>query len=116
MLTYLNFPDKVRSKFPEIAEEVADEEFPNVVASFLLTYIHKVVNNNRNTENIVDFINMMCLNSNDPGILSLIDEIAIGLFDKSESNYMLIRSKLDDNSKKCLDRSVEIWKKANKIF
>ncbi|WP_075343700.1 hypothetical protein [Tenacibaculum agarivorans] len=115
MITYKTLIKEVKNLFPNLNYDSFFEDEPMIFMSNFIDFINNTIKN----EDLVllkeqmEFIDVL-INSKDQDIQIIVDDMAIGAFDKSI--YPNLRDNLSQNAKKRFDSVIEVWKKGNKLI
>ena len=115
MIDYNKIINTVRERVPEFTIDEIYKDLPTVIFSFLSIFIQKAYETkNRNIiEKCIGLMNYIS-EIDDPDVLSLIDEISIGLYDHSHELYEEFKSRLSDEASRKFENSISHWKKQGK--
>ena len=118
-LTYKKILEVLRVNFPEFNSNIDFETEPYNEFSFFAIFISDSLKGEKN-ENLLkrigDFIESMA-NSKDENVIGLLDHLIIDIYSETSNENFLekFKDQLSSDTVRFANKSIELWKKGNKI-
>src|SRR5688500_957994 len=112
MITYENVISEIHSKLQDFEIEDSFSDNPSVIFSLLANYLHQAIaaQNRKAIWATAQIVNELA-QSEDSSVNGLIDEISIGLYDKSTKSYEEFYQVVSPLAKIKFERTLSLWKK-----